>query len=473
MSISLHLGDCLEVMRTMEPDSVDSIVCDPPYMLNFMGKAFDRAKDNPAASVEVWAAALRVAKPGAMLLAFGGDRTHHRMMTAIEDAGWEIRTCLYWVFASGFPKSHSISKAIDKRGGQAVGWFGPWFRSWRRERGISSNQVAQLFPSKTGGETGCVRNWELGLNLPTPEQFNLICQTYGLPFASLEEAEREVVGQQKQGRLAVAPGQGKDRSAVTLDITAPATDAARQWDGWGTALKPAAEIIVMARKPIEGTVAENTLKWGVGGINIDACRIEGVKRSPEFRSTLGETPRNGTWDDGNCGLSSRMNGDVTQGRWPSNLLLDEGAAAALDQQSGERKSHDGGKPLHSGDFGKNGVYGKAKGVTTQSYGDAGGASRFFWVAKASKRDRGEGNNHPCVKPETLCRYLVRLVTPPAGTVLDPFMGSGSTGKAAKLEGFNFVGIEKEADYLEISRRRIEAVQPETQAQMQPHLLEVA
>jgi transcriptional regulator with XRE-family HTH domain len=379
VTIDLRQGDCLDVLRTIDTNTIDAIVTDPPYGLSFMGKRWDY--DVP--SVEVWYECLRVLKPGGHLLAFAGTRTQHRMAVRIEDAGFEIRDMIAWVYGSGFPKSLDVSKAIDKHGGASVAWFGPWFRKWRTEHGITQKQVAALFPSKTGGLTGCVANWELGFNLPTPDQFNLIRDTFGLPFDSIEAAEREVVAQQRGTVLAVAPGQDNDRSSTTLDITAPATPAAQQWAGWGTALKPALEPITVARKPLTGTVAANVLEHGTGALNVDGCRV----------------------------------GDAS-GRWPANLIHDgsEEPAALL-----------------------------------------GDAARFFYCAKASRSDRGEGNNHPTVKPTDLMRYLCRLVTPPGGTVLDPFTGSGSTGKAAALEGFHFLGIEREAEYLDIARARIRAV----------------
>jgi hypothetical protein len=360
---------------------------------------------------------LRVLKPGGHLLAFAGTRTQHRMAVQIEDAGFEIRDMIAWVYGSGFPKSLDVSKAIDKHGGASVAWFGPWFRKWRTEHGITQKQVAALFPSKTGGLTGCVANWELGLNLPTPDQFNLIRDTFGLPFDSIEAAEREVVGQRTTGI-----GTGKGSTPImgdgSRDITAPATPAAQRWSGWGTALKPALEPITVARKPLTGTVAANVLEHGTGAINVDGCRVDGGDTEALAKN----------WDRHQ---SSSMAGTVQYvaqkavdlrgyapaGRWPANLI------------------HDG---------------------SDDSCELLGSAARFFYCAKASKADRGEGNGHPTVKPTELMRYLCRLVTPPGGVVLDPFMGSGSTGKAAMLEGFRFIGIEREAEYLEIARHRVQA-----------------
>lgn len=452
--VKIHIGDCLEVLKTIQDSSVDSIVTDPPYGLSFMGKKWDY--DVP--TVSVWEECLRVLKPGGHLLAFAGTRTQHRMAVRIEDAGFEIRDMIAWVYGSGFPKSLDVSKAIDKRGGASVAWFGPWFRKWREDNGVTQKQVAALFPSKTGNITGCVANWELGFNMPTPEQFNLIRDTFGLPFASVEEAEREVVGKKDGYLLAFAPGQDIDRSATTLDITAPATDAARQWQGWGTALKPALEPITLARKPLAGTVAENVLAHGTGALNIDGCRVGGMA-SPSVQRRQGGAPkmsasmyRDAAHNHDEKRYEESRPGELL-GRWPANLI------------------HDGGEELTA---------------------MLGNAARFFYCVKASKADRDGGlegfcdqsrrmfasggrslvdgqyvetdsdpkprkNTHPTVKPTDLMRYLCRLITPPGGVVLDPFMGSGSTGKAAYLEGFKFIGIERDPDYLQLAKKRINHV----------------
>jgi DNA modification methylase/transcriptional regulator with XRE-family HTH domain len=409
--VELLHGDCLERLRELPDCSVDACVTDPPYGLRFMGKAWDY--DVPQA--EVWREVLRVLKPGGHLLAFAGTRTQHRMAVQIEDAGFEIRDLIAWVYGSGFPKSLDVSKAIDKRGGASVSWFGPWFREWRKQNGVTQKEVAALFPSKTGGLTGCVANWELGFNMPTPDQFNLIRDTFGLPFESIAEAEREVVAQQRGTQLAVAPGQGNDRSATTLDITTPSTPEAQQWAGWGTALKPALEPITVARKPLSGTVAENVLRHGTGALNVDGCR---VAHTEECRM-MAPSQANIANPSDKCRQAGRREAVLElkpEGRWPANLI------------------HDGSEePCEL----------------------LGSAARFFYCAKASKADRGAENVHPTVKPTELMRYLVRLVTPPGGLVLDPFMGSGSTGKAAVLEGFRFIGIEREAEYIEIARGRIQ------------------
>lgn len=379
-----------------------------------MGKSWDSFVPSPS----VWRECFRVLKHGGHILCFAGSRTQDLMSIALRLAGFECRDTVMWVYGSGFPKSLDVSKQIDKRGGASVAWFGPWFLAWREQNGVAQKQVAALFPSKTGGLTGCVANWELGLNMPTPEQFNLIRDTFGLPFASVEEAEREVVAQQRGTMLAVAPGQENNRSTTMLDITAPATDAARQWQGWGTALKPAYEPILLFRKPLSaGTVAENVLKHGTGALNIDGCRVGStVETLPKSRSYAP-----GQIQPGGKGCT-QPTGAAPAGRWPTNLI------------------HDGSEE------------------PVQMFGDA---ARFFYCAKASKKDRGEANIHPTVKPTDLMRYLCRLITPPDGVILDPFMGSGSTGKAAMLEGFRFIGIEQSPEYFAIARARINSAISDT------------
>jgi DNA modification methylase len=452
----LFNGNNIDKLRELEDNSVDAIVTDPPYGLSFMGKKWDY--DVP--SIELWQECLRVLKPGGHLLAFAGTRTQHRMAVRIEDAGFEIRDMIAWVYGSGFPKSLDVSKAIDKRGGKSFSWFGPWFRRWRERNGITQKQVASLFPSKTNGLTGCVANWELGLNLPTAEQFNLIRDAFGLPFKSMEEAEREVVGQKNAGMgsgktFGMLQSEGDNSNAKTIiPLTAPSTDAAKQWNGWGTALKPALEPITVARKPLIGTVAENVLQHGTGAINVDGCRVDFISDADRKESTnknqhadFGTEPLTNNNVYGDYSMIQPKNYNPT-GRWPANFI------------------HDGSEEA------------------TDLLGDS---ARFFYCAKASKKDRDEGcegmaarqvfgddggtyqglsdsnkpshNHHPTVKPTDLMRYLCRLVTPPNGIVLDPFMGSGSTGKAAVLEGFKFIGMELDTEYFKIAEARINHVNP--------------
>jgi len=369
-SYSLHTGGCLDVLKTLDAESIDAIVTDPPYGLAFMGKKWDY--DVP--STDIWQECLRVLKPGGHLLAFAGTRTQHRMAVRIEDAGFEIRDMIAWVYGSGFPKSLDVSKAIDKAAG----------------------------------------------------------------------AERDVVGY-SQGRS--GPIHGGGQSVGSPDpITAPATPGAQQWAGWGTALKPALEPITLARKPLIGTVAENVLEHGTGAIIVDGCRIPGALEGDPIRFAK---------TDGGWAIAELHNAPVVraEGRWPANLI------------------HDGSDE-----------------VTDL----VGSAARFFYCPKASKAEREAGleemesihrvngnkwtdqdyrvtngkrpptaesgprtNHHPTVKPIDLMAYLCRLITPPGGTILDPFTGSGSTGVAALREGFKFIGIELNPEYAKIAQNRIE------------------
>jgi site-specific DNA-methyltransferase (adenine-specific) len=346
MSVTLHTGDCLDVMRGMDADSVDAVVTDPPYGLAFMGKRWDY--DVPG--VETWRQVLRLLKPGGHLLSFAGTRTQHRMCVNIEDAGFEIRDMIAWVYGTGFPKSHNLDG---------------------------------------------------------------------------------------------------------------------DWQGWGTALKPALEPITLARKPFKGTVAANVLEHGTGGLNVDGCRVE---VDPEDAKAMERcnTPGSSIWKGGafngdiygNPGTATPKKLDTTQGRWPANLIHSGDAEVlALFPETKSGKMQPTHTTAEMAVFGQNAAGGY---VTSETYGDSGSAARFFYCAKASKRDRDEGldsgqrNIHATVKPTALMRYLCRLVTPPGGVVLDPFMGSGSTGKAAVLEGFSFVGIEQDPEYVAIARARIDA-----------------
>jgi hypothetical protein len=443
---TLHLGDCLEVLRTMPDCSVDAVVTDPPYGLAFMGKRWDY--DVP--SVEVWGECLRVLKPGGHLLAFAGTRTQHRMAVRIEDAGFEIRDMIAWVYGSGFPKSLDVSKAIDKHGGQSVAWFGPWFRNWREAQGINQKQVAALFPSKTGNLTGCVANWELGFNMPTPEQFNLIRDTFGLPFESIQAAEREVVGQSAWSHQVGVPlpntytGQRQN-----LDITAPATPEAQQWAGWGTALKPALEPITMARKPLAGTVAANVLEHGTGGINVDGCRVEGAMTGTWGARQASSIGYGGTDPDGYQTQQHPL------GRWPANLIHD-GSDEVVGLFPAEARSSCGGGKGANAKSGYGGGF-QPYDSSAGQYHDSGSAARFFYTSKATKAER-QGCSHPTVKPLDLMAYLCRLVTPPGGIVLDPFMGSGTTIKAAIGEGFNAIGIERDPAYYAMAQHRMDGAQ---------------
>lgn len=402
--MTLLVGDCREVMQTMADNSVDAIVTDPPYELGFMGKSWDST--GVAYDVTVWQECLRVLKPGGHLLAFGGSRTYHRLAVAIEDAGFQIRDQIMWVYGSGFPKSLNIGKAIDKASG----------------------------------------------------------------------AEREVVSTYETHDIRNA-GLMDRKGSMTVEVTAPATAEAKEWEGWGTALKPAHEPIVMARKPLDGTVANNVLTHGVGGINIDGSRIGNQSRTYDLTMT------SGNFQTTNGGKNQKSGTTTVTGRFPANFIHD-GSDEVLQLFP---DSKGGAYPAKRGQA-VNTAF--ASGQETEggfrAMGDSGSAARFFYCAKASKKDRNEGldgfpekrpddrtqtgmgtfdekgvakqaNHHPTVKPTELMRYLCRLITPPNGVILDPFTGSGSTGKAAILEGFKFVGVEQSVEYVAIAEARIKSV----------------
>ena len=405
MTHIVHHGDCREVMATLDAASVDAVVCDPPYGLSFMGKGWDHGVPGE----EFWTEALRVAKPGAHLLAFGGTRTYHRLACAIEDAGWEIRDCVMWVYGSGFPKSHDVSKAIDKAAGAE-----------REVVGVRPGHEDFVHRTDTHSGGGRREGW----NRPWQDD--------------------------------------ADKVALHHMATAPATDAARQWSGWGTALKPAWEPIIVARKPLCGTVAENVLTHGTGGINVDGCRVgmsSEDRQKIESATWVGRNLDRAAFGEYGTDGSDQPMRTHASGRWPANVIhdgSDEVMGLFPQQQSGANPTRRGSQKFRT-------AYGEFTGneeCVSHRGADSGSAARFFYCAKASKADRSADNPHPTVKPTALMRYLCRLVTPPGGVVLDPFTGSGSTGKAAVLEGFDFVGIEREAEYVEIARARIAAAVPE-------------
>lgn len=381
MAITVLNGDCIEIMRRMEADSVDSIVTDPPYGLGFMGKKWDELPPG-----EEWAReCLRVLKPGGHLLAFGGTRTWHRLAVAVEDGGFEIRDSIAWLYGSGFPKSMDVSKAIDKAAGATP-----------IDTGIASARHG-------GGIVGAGSSYEVNPAVP--------------------------------------------------NITRPATDEAKQWEGWGTALKPAFEPIVVARKPLAAkTVVANVLEHGTGALNIDASRVAGAKPATTRGASVNQSSMVGA-----LGGQGRIEDDG-KGRFPANVVLDQHAAEALDEQSGSVGAHSVGK------LNKDYSYAQRNQVPSDqpfTHGDKGGASRFFhtfkYQAKASKAERPNvaGVMHPTVKPVELMRWLVRLVTPPEGIVLDPFAGSGTTPEACVIEGFDCIAIEREGEYLPLIAARLD------------------
>jgi len=425
----------------MEDNSVDSIVTDPPYGLSFMGKKWDY--DVP--SVKIWKECLRVLKPGGYLLSFAGTRTHHRMCVNIEDAGFEIRDMIAWVYGSGFPKSHNIGKAVDKLQGN------------EREK---VKYKARPKTSGTMSGSSDTRPW-------------------------IEESRK--------------------KGFHEVDGNIPVGEDAKKWDGWGTALKPALEPITVARKPFKGTVANNVLRWGTGGINIDGCRVGVDENEPNKRAN--HKNHNVSKQETNINYVARNSiaPKLEQGRFPANLIHDgsDEIVGLFPETKPSKKGARGGTSANPMDWGNS----RTDGDIPKGHDDNGGsAARFFYCAKASKSERNEGceglerekftagnysqspvcktcnktlngtndhtkcsgevyyremkskittNNHPTVKPVKLMQYLVRLVTPKDGTVLDPFMGSGTTGIACKKEGFDFIGIELAEDYFEIAKARIE------------------
>jgi len=477
MTYQILHGNNLDILPTLADNSIDSIVTDPPYELGFMGKKWDSS--GIAYSVELWQQCLRVLKPGGHLLSFGGTRTYHRVAVAIEDAGFELRDSIAWLYGSGFPKSLNVSKAIDKNNGE-INRLGK-FTEFMRTTGLTAKQLNDATGTAMGGHYLTAASQPA---IPTTALWSKIRPLLSdVPdwvdkLVERIEAEREVIGTQQQGKLAVAPGQDNDRRQIDLDITAPATPEAQQWQGWGTALKPAFEPVIVARKPLEGTVANNVLKWGTGGLNIDGSRIgtENTQRN-SYAGTNGEG-----WG---MGVHDSVTGSIS-GRWPANIILDPYTAELLDEQSGISKDGVAVKRNRNTAEIESGYQGGwRKSNIDQGFSGLGGASRFFYVAKASKRDRNEGlqeletkqtvgggglgnpvsgaygsekapgkNFHPTVKPTSLMEYLIKLVTPPQGTVLDPFTGSGSTGKAAILQGFDFIGIEMTEEYLPIIEGRL-------------------
>lgn len=447
--------DCLRMMRFFADNSVDAIVTDPPYGLGFMGKAWD---DLPPG--EEWAReCLRVLKPGGHLVAFGGSRTWHRLAVAVEDAGFEIRDSIAWLYGSGFPKSMDVSKAIDAQGARGSEAVALLKTELRRVFDASGMTLAELNERCGFEASGYLRTSSTWASLfPTPGRWTRMREVIGGADQlgdRFRAAERKVVGKAAWDNSANHFVPGEDhKPRVHLDITAPATEAAQQWEGWGTALKPAFEPIVVGRKPLSGTVAANVQEHGTGALNIDACRVNTHSVGP------GTTPRSSVNGQRSsmAGAMDRVEYDATKGRWPTNVVLDESQAAELDAQTGITTSGTQTKPT-----GKSGIWSTQQGQAPAGpqYGDTGGASRFFPVfryqAKASAKERPrdpEGKGHPTVKPLELMRWLVRLVTPTSGVVLDPFAGSGTTVEAALLEGFHCVAIEREADYLPLIFQRL-------------------
>lgn len=513
---TLYLGDCIETMRAMPDNSVDSIVCDPPYGLSkepdmvevlkhwlagddyqhkgsgFMGKSWDSFVPGPS----VWREAMRVLKPGGHMLAFFGSRTYDLGTLAIRLAGFEIRDQMMWVYGSGFPKSMDVSKAIDKARVEDIEPVRMVCRAVRAAMDAAGLKSKDLAPHFDNCHPRLIDHWaardtDSQPSLPTMPQWAVLRELLALGGTHDSEVARlngrkgeagdvyqnaEVIGE----HTGQTPGFVGERFGVADNSIRARSDAARQWEGWSTALKPAHEPICVARKPLIGTVAANVLAYGTGALNIDGCRIESTdgQLAEKYASVQNAGARAnsifGKDDRDRAGSAPH-----SAGRWPANLIHDgsdevvalfpdsNGSGAARNLKHGNRDGEGWGMADKPGELRDAGT---------------GSAARFFYCAKASRADRNAGlvdpgpvhkhgvtlrqmenavrdgvatgNTHPTVKPTDLMAYLCRLVTPPGGVVLDPFMGSGSTSKAAMREGFRFIGCELEPEYLAIAEARI-------------------
>jgi len=445
-------GDCREVMRLMAANTIDSIVTDPPYGLSFMGKGWDHG----VPGVDFWTEAIRVAKPGAHLMAFGGTRTFHRLACAIEDAGWEVRDCVMWVYGSGFPKSLDVSKAIDKTDAAQEQMRRRYeFTRWVRSTGITAKQINEATHTNMGGHYTTEASQPAIMTREHLEQCRPLIGE--VPEWVEREADqrtvesenmkrREVVGTRvgvdttKQAIACATSAQGLERSTKReFNITVPATDAARQWQGWGTALKPAWEPVIVARKPLVGTVAANVLEHGTGAINVDGCRV-----GTEEIKTCAKSKWSSFTSVGDARGFSGCAESTHTGRWPANLIHDGSEEATAPMRDAARFFYCAKASAKDRDEGVAGVAGVAGGMSGRRDGSMGSITM-------------RKNTHPTVKPTALMRYLCKLVTQPGGLILDPFMGSGSTGKAAMLEGFRFIGIDLDPEYAKIAEARIRAV----------------
>jgi len=498
-------GDSLSVLPRMPSDSVDLVVTDPPYGISFMGKDWDKALPDK----QIWQECFRLLKPGAFAFVMSIPRADclSRVIISLEDAGFMVNfTPIFWAYASGFPKAQNIGKAVDKRGGVSVSWFGEWLREWRLEKGITQKEIAKLFPSKTGGLTGCVANWELGFNMPTPQEFTTICRHFALPFDSLEEAEREVISRQP---MTIGIGGNSPRMGSEKVVDLPSTPQAKALDGsyGGFQPKPAVEVTIVAMKPLsEKTFVGQALKNRKGIAWLDDCRIpyesedDLALQQDRFKGHKNPTSHSAKslFTDIKDHSLNLVN---PSGRFPANLLVsDDVLNDGRDRQAGSYK----GEGSKSG-----GIWQPSTGKPAgKEYGDSGSFSRYFdldkWaqktfpfliVPKASKSEKNRGlsgsakppilgfrptlesnpenwktliqdtpygganragnqvNNHPTVKPLKLMSYLITLGSRGGDIVLDPFSGSGTTPLACGVLNRCCLALEIKKEYCEIVARR--------------------
>jgi len=445
----------------MPANSIDTIITDPPYGLSFMGKSWDY--DVP--TVETWKECLRVLKPGGTALIFAGSRTQHRMAVNIEDAGFILKDCIMFLYGSGFPKATDISKQLDKMNGRDEDLrkeLAKYLRESINKKGITLKDLRLKLNHKMKGG-GLIPHWiteKSQPTVPTKEDWLIMKDYLNLDdvwdwFIDRTEAEREVIGKHK------APAKEIYQSgelSKDLNITLPASAQAKLWNGWKShGLKPAYEPILVCVKPNDGTYANNAIKWGVSGLNIDGGRIGMIDREEYEKKQKSFSNSKSTKGYGEFEASNPATRINPQGRFPANIILDEEAGKMLDEQSGERifGNKNGGYSYKGKKYKVDGFIKDNAPQALSNYGDKGGASRFFYTAKASKSERGKSNVHPTVKPLSLMEYLCTLTkTPTGGIVLDPFGGSGTTGMACKKTGRDYILIEKEEEYCEIAEKRI-------------------
>jgi DNA modification methylase len=502
--LTVLTGDCIEVMKTFPDNHFTNILTDPPYGLSFMGKEWDHSVPGK----EFWVEALRVCKPGAIMLAFGGTRTYHRLACAIEDAGWQIRDCLMWNYGSGFPKSHNFgckctshpvqynhekdTKNTSKmcqlpEGISQTGMLGEkneesllQLQLQRETQSENSSEIQQQWQRQTTSRIGneireesSLEGWnniqenqgelhrskicEMPEGISCNGQEGRLCDGASVSNGktskqdSSESGGSSSQGSQYQKQCNREPGtiSGQSNPQNNRMATCEKCGGIVGFEGYGTALKPAYEPILLCMKPLDGTFAQNAEKWGVAGINIDACRINA---KGDLLGRKNKPGQNG-WKNSSGGDNRAMNDPIAAcGRWPANTLFDEEAAEMLDEQSGILTTGSMKPQVHKK---KNSIYSSWNIASPNGQESSkGGASRFFYCAKASSSER-DGSTHPTMKPLKLLEYLLKLITPPQNAlILDPFLGSGSTCVAAKNLGYESVGIEISEEYCDIAKARI-------------------